>query len=108
VTLDDQAHKFIPEWHDLGAFEVGDASILESDAIGPFIDVLGNLVWTISDHRSTNFCRGPAEELACLFMAQLVPSNAHPIHAQMRELVYSAFTDSNTWPQALRRTQGAS
>jgi CubicO group peptidase (beta-lactamase class C family) len=51
---------------------------------------------------STFFWIDPAEELVCVFMAQLVPSNAYPIHAQMRELVYSAFTDSNVWPHALR------
>lgn len=50
---------------------------------------------------STFFWIDPAEELIGLFMAQLVPSNAHPIHAQMRTLVYGAMTESNTWPGRL-------
>ena len=52
----------------------------------------------------TFFWIDPAEELVCVFMAQLVPSNAFPIHAQMRALVYSAFTESETWPASRRHT----
>jgi CubicO group peptidase (beta-lactamase class C family) len=61
---------------------------------------VGSFAW--GGAAGTFFWVDPAEELVCVFMAQLVPSNAHPIHAQMRELVYSAFTDSNVWPHALR------
>jgi len=61
---------------------------------------VGSFAW--GGAASTFFWVDPAEELVCVFMAQLVPSNAYPIHAQMRELVYSAFIESNIWPQALR------
>lgn len=50
---------------------------------------------------STFFWVDPVEELTCVFMAQLVPSNAYPIHAQMRTLVYSAMEDSNSWRRKL-------
>jgi CubicO group peptidase (beta-lactamase class C family) len=43
---------------------------------------------------STFFWIDPAERLVGVFLSQLVPSNAYPIHREMRALVYSALTSS--------------
>ncbi|HEX4195854.1 MAG TPA: serine hydrolase domain-containing protein [Caulobacteraceae bacterium] len=43
---------------------------------------------------STFFWIDPSEQLIGIFLSQLVPSNAYPIHRQMRALVYSALTRS--------------
>jgi CubicO group peptidase (beta-lactamase class C family) len=53
----------------------------------------GDLFW--GGAASTYFWIDPAEDLAVVFMAQLVPSNAYPIRRELRTLVYSAFTESN-------------
>lgn len=39
---------------------------------------------------STAFWVDPVEELACVFMTQLMPSSTFPIRSQLRQLVYSA------------------
>jgi CubicO group peptidase (beta-lactamase class C family) len=39
---------------------------------------------------STAFWADPVEDVGCVFMAQLMPSSAHPIRSQLRQLVYSA------------------
>jgi CubicO group peptidase (beta-lactamase class C family) len=41
---------------------------------------------------STAFWVDPVEDLSCVFMTQLMPSSAHPIRGQLRQLVYSALT----------------
>jgi CubicO group peptidase (beta-lactamase class C family) len=44
---------------------------------------------------STAFWIDPVEDLACIFMTQLMPSNAYPIRRQLRTLVYSALVEPN-------------
>jgi CubicO group peptidase (beta-lactamase class C family) len=43
---------------------------------------------------STFFWIDPVEQIVGIFLSQLVPSNAYPIHREMRALVYSALTSS--------------
>jgi len=43
---------------------------------------------------STAFWIDPVENLAVVFMTQLMPSTAYPIRRELRTLVYSAFTES--------------
>jgi len=44
---------------------------------------------------STAFWVDPAEELAAIFMTQLLPSSSYPIRRELRTMVYAAITDSN-------------
>jgi CubicO group peptidase (beta-lactamase class C family) len=44
---------------------------------------------------ATAFWIDPAEELAAIFMTQVMPSNAYPIRRELRTMVYSAISDSN-------------
>ena len=44
---------------------------------------------------NTAFWIDPAEDLAVIFMAQLLPSAAYPVRRELRTLVYSAITESN-------------
>lgn len=43
---------------------------------------------------STAFWIDPVEDLAVVFLTQLMPSTAYPIRRELRTLVYSAFTES--------------
>ncbi|MGI5232035.1 serine hydrolase domain-containing protein [Actinoallomurus sp. CA-142502] len=42
---------------------------------------------------STAFWVDPAEELAVVFLTQLLPSNTHPIRTRLKQLVYQALVD---------------
>ena len=42
---------------------------------------------------STSFWIDPAEDLACIFMTQLIPSNTYPIRRQLRTMVYAALVE---------------
>lgn len=42
---------------------------------------------------STAFWIDPAEDLACIFMTQLIPSNTYPIRRQLRTMVYAALVE---------------
>ena len=42
---------------------------------------------------STAFFVDPAEDLAAIFMTQLMPSSTYPIRRELRTLVYSALED---------------
>jgi len=53
----------------------------------------GDLSW--GGAASTFFWVDPREDLAVVFMTQLLPSSAYPIRRELRTLVYSAFTESN-------------
>ncbi len=44
---------------------------------------------------STYFWIDPKEELTCIFLTQLLPSDTYPVRRELRTLVYSAFEDSN-------------
>jgi CubicO group peptidase (beta-lactamase class C family) len=48
----------------------------------------GELSW--GGAASTAFWLDPAEELTVSFFTQLIPSSAHPIRSQLRQLVYQA------------------
>jgi CubicO group peptidase (beta-lactamase class C family) len=45
---------------------------------------------------STFFWVDPAEDLACVFMTQLMPSNTYPVRRQLRTLVYASLTETAT------------
>lgn len=51
----------------------------------------GELSW--GGAASTAFWVDPAEELAVVFMTQLLPSSTYPLRSQLRQLVYSALVD---------------
>jgi len=44
---------------------------------------------------STSFWIDPAEELAAIFMTQVLPSSAYPIRRELRTMVYAGITDTN-------------
>jgi len=54
---------------------------------------LGEYFW--GGMASTAFWVDPVEDLACVFMTQLMPSNSYPIRRELRTLVYSAMTESD-------------
>ncbi|WP_421736719.1 serine hydrolase domain-containing protein [Caulobacter sp.] len=56
------------------------------------IGSLGEYFW--GGMASTAFWIDPVEDLAVVFMTQLMPSSAYPIRRELRTLVYSAFTES--------------
>lgn len=45
---------------------------------------------------STYFWIDPREELICIFLTQLLPSDTYPVRRELRTLVYSAFEDTRT------------
>ncbi|MBO9543164.1 serine hydrolase domain-containing protein [Caulobacter sp.] len=53
---------------------------------------LGEYFW--GGMASTAFWIDPVEDLAVVFMTQLMPSTSYPIRRELRTLVYSAFTES--------------
>jgi CubicO group peptidase (beta-lactamase class C family) len=44
---------------------------------------------------TTSFWIDPAEELAAIFMTQVLPSTAYPVRRELRTMIYAAITDSN-------------
>jgi len=54
---------------------------------------LGEYFW--GGMASTAFWIDPVEDLAVVFMTQLIPSSAYPIRRELRTLVYAALTESN-------------
>ena len=52
----------------------------------------GDLFW--GGMASTAFWIDPAEDLAVIFLTQLIPSSAYPVRRELRTLVYAAFTDA--------------
>ncbi len=42
---------------------------------------------------STFFWVDPVEDITCVFMTQLLPSNTHPIRSQLKQLVHQALVD---------------
>jgi CubicO group peptidase (beta-lactamase class C family) len=53
---------------------------------------LGEYFW--GGMASTAFWIDPVEELAVVFMTQLMPSTSYPIRRELRTLVYSSFTEA--------------
>ena len=42
---------------------------------------------------STFFWVDPVEDITCVFMTQLMPSDTHPLRSQLAQLVYQAIVD---------------
>jgi CubicO group peptidase (beta-lactamase class C family) len=42
---------------------------------------------------STAFFVSPAEDLAMVFLTQLMPSSSYPIRRELRNVIYGAITD---------------
>jgi len=57
---------------------------------GKVASSVGEVSW--GGAASTAFWLDPAEELTVSFFTQLIPSSAHPIRPQLRQLVYQALT----------------
>ncbi|WP_397453565.1 serine hydrolase domain-containing protein [Pseudomonas sp. NA-150] len=57
------------------------------------IGSLGEFFW--GGMASTGFWIDPVEDIAVVFMTQLMPSSAYPIRRELRTLVYAALTESN-------------
>ncbi len=53
----------------------------------------GDFAW--GGAASTYFWIDPKEDLAVIFLTQLLPSDTYPIRRELRTLVYSAFEDAN-------------
>jgi CubicO group peptidase (beta-lactamase class C family) len=69
-------------------FGLGFAVVLDP-AAGKYDCSAGELSW--GGAASTAFWIDPAEELTVTFFTQLLPSSAHPIRSQLRQLVYQSF-----------------
>ena len=70
-------------------FGLGFAVVIDP-AAGKVVCSPGELAW--GGAASTAFWLDPAEELTVTFFTQLIPSSAHPIRSQLRQLVYQALT----------------
>ncbi len=70
-------------------FGLGFAVVIDP-APGKVVRSPGELSW--GGAASTAFWIDPAEELTASFYTQLIPSSAHPIRSQLRQLVYQALT----------------
>jgi CubicO group peptidase (beta-lactamase class C family) len=68
-------------------FGLGFAVVLDP-APGKVVVSPGELSW--GGAASTAFWIDPAEELTATFFTQLIPSSAHPVRSQLRQLVYQA------------------
>jgi CubicO group peptidase (beta-lactamase class C family) len=68
-------------------FGLGFAVVIDP-APGKVVCSTGELSW--GGAASTAFWIDPAEELTATFFTQLIPSSAHPIRSQLRQLVYQA------------------
>jgi CubicO group peptidase (beta-lactamase class C family) len=68
-------------------FGLGFAVVIDP-AAGKVVCSPGELSW--GGLASTAFWIDPAEEVTVSFFTQLVPSSAHPIRSQLRQLVYQA------------------
>jgi CubicO group peptidase (beta-lactamase class C family) len=71
-------------------FGLGVSVVLDPVATGTHSSV-GEFGW--GGFASTVFLVAPAEDLTAVFLTQLVPSDAHPIRPQLRQLLYSAIVD---------------
>jgi CubicO group peptidase (beta-lactamase class C family) len=69
-------------------FGLGFATVVDPTKLrGP--SSVGEFYW--GGAYSTAFWVDPVNRVSCTFMTQLFPSSTHPIRAQLRQLVYSAF-----------------
>jgi CubicO group peptidase (beta-lactamase class C family) len=70
-------------------FGLGFAVVIDP-AAGKVLCSPGELSW--GGAASTAFWIDPAEQLTVSFFTQLIPSSAHPLRSQLRQLVYQALT----------------
>ena len=70
-------------------FGLGLAVVIDP-AAGKIVCSPGELSW--GGAASTAFWLDPAEELTVTFFTQLIPSSAHPLRSQLRQLVYQSLT----------------
>ena len=104
-TLDYMTVNHLPENRDLAAmgqpqfaettmegigFGLGFAVLLDPTA-AQVIGTPGEFYW--GGMASTAFFISPDEDMAVLFLTQLVPSGSHPIRRQLRAAAYGAITD---------------
>jgi CubicO group peptidase (beta-lactamase class C family) len=66
-------------------------AVCTDPVLGKVLCSEGELSW--GGAASTAFWIDPAEELTVAFYTQLIPSSAHPIRPQLRQMVYQALTD---------------
>ena len=67
--------------------------VRKESGLNPVPGSAGDFYW--SGVHGTYFWVDPREDLAVVFMTQLMPSSSYPIRRELRTLVYSAFTESN-------------
>jgi CubicO group peptidase (beta-lactamase class C family) len=65
-------------------------SVLMDPVANGVIGSIGEFAW--GGAASTSFWVDPAEDLAAIFMTQLLPSSTYPLRNQLRQLVYAALT----------------
>jgi CubicO group peptidase (beta-lactamase class C family) len=66
-------------------------AVVTDPAAGKTLTSAGEFSW--GGAASTAFFVDPAEQLTVSFFTQLLPSSAHPIRSQLRQLVYQALVD---------------
>jgi CubicO group peptidase (beta-lactamase class C family) len=66
-------------------------SVLLDPAASGVVGSVGEYAW--GGAASTAFWVDPAEDLAVIFMTQLLPSSTHPLRTQLRQLTYAALVD---------------
>ena len=71
-------------------FGLGFAVLLDPKA-AQVIGTPGEFYW--GGMASTAFYISPEEEMAVIFLTQLIPSGSHPIRRQIRAAAYGAITD---------------
>jgi CubicO group peptidase (beta-lactamase class C family) len=71
-------------------FGLGWATTLDP-AAAPWPGTRGDCYWT--GMANTFFWCDPRQELACVFMTQLLPSDVYPLQREIRRLVYGALRE---------------
>lgn len=66
-------------------------SVVTDPAAGKVLTSRGEFGW--GGAYSTAFWVAPAEDLTVMFFTQLLPSSAHPIRSQLKQLVYQSLID---------------
>ena len=66
-------------------------SVQQNNVDYKVLSSIGEFAW--GGAASTAFWIDPSEEISVLFLTQLLPSSAHPIRTQLKQLVYQALVD---------------
>ncbi|HZD01409.1 MAG TPA: serine hydrolase domain-containing protein [Actinomycetes bacterium] len=66
-------------------------SVVDDPLASKVLSSAGEFAW--GGAASTAFWVDPAEQITALFLTQLLPSSAHPLRSQFRQLVYQALVD---------------